>query len=538
MSLVELVWSADRTAKFRIITTVEKLFSQNQLRPLQKKYWRGMSMTNTKKISYCMGCRASDYINGFGKIGSANAGAAEGASGLVRFVLTCFLGLRFFVLVFFGLLLFLFLQLSVFGQTAFDVYDSDLYNSSHRSNSPDNIQSERSANRPTPTVEPDNYNCPTYSKLSENSRQNGTIIAKSKQTKWSHSNTTNQSATQPQTNFDVERTQKQNIIKNIPWDDLTPAAKQKVSSIVQNHTLYHHMPTQAFFCDPEVYQYFLEHPDLLVGFWEGLGMTQISLRELDVNRYSMIESTGTVANIGVLYRTTKYCAIYAKGEYKGPFMTRKIDGDALLLLQTRFARNADSEPIIVCRLDVFVKIDSLGADLLTKLFAASLGKIADGNFEQTLGFVSHVSDTSAISAESVKRLTKSVKSVRPEVRDDFADVVDRVAIRAARRFDKKLNNIRELYRKNNQEQTQQDNINQPQTTIKTPSFDTPDSNSFATFLEKNSTKTQEQQDTEITQNHNQQQNDQTHKPQPTDPTKPTTTINYGNIIFTTPKIRQ
>ncbi|MDR1478887.1 MAG: hypothetical protein LBJ00_08090 [Planctomycetaceae bacterium] len=241
-------------------------------------------------------------------------------------------------------------------------------------------------------------------------------------------------------NQEEERKNKQNAIKRIPWDELSAPVKQKMSSIIHNHSVYYCLPGQAIFCDPEVYQYFLEHPDLLVGFWENLGVTQIVLREKDTDRFNLVETTGTVADVGTLYRSTNYCIAYAKGEYKSPITTRKIDGEALLLLQSRYARNPENEPIIVCKLDVFVKLDNIGADLIVKLFSTSLGKIVEGNFEQTLGFVSHVSDTSAISANSVKRLARSVKSVRVEVRNDFADVVDRVSVRAARRVEKRLYN--------------------------------------------------------------------------------------------------
>ncbi|MDR0392054.1 MAG: hypothetical protein LBH59_09115 [Planctomycetaceae bacterium] len=257
----------------------------------------------------------------------------------------------------------------------------------------------------------------------------------------SHSNNTNnETQNNVSKQIEEERINKQNSIKKIPLDDLPLPMKQKVLSIVQNHSVYYQLPTQAIFCDPEVYQYFLEHPDLLVGFWESLGITQITLRETDTNRYNLTETTGTIADVGLLYRSTNCCVVYAKGEYKNPITNRKIEGETLLILQSRYARNIENEPIIVCKLDVFVKIDSIGADLLIKLFAATFGKIADGNFEQTLGFVSHVSDTSAISANSVKRLTKSVKNVREEVRNDFTDVIDRVSIRAARRVEKRLYN--------------------------------------------------------------------------------------------------
>jgi hypothetical protein len=147
----------------------------------------------------------------------------------------------------------------------------------------------------------------------------------------------------------------------------------------------------------------------------------------------MKETTGTTAVAEVVYRTKDICIVYAKGLYKGPFLVRSYDGEAVLILRNRFMRDVNNEPIIICDLDVFVRIDHLGVDFLAKLFATTLGKIADSNFEQTVSFVGYVSESVGINAESVKRNGYQVKNVRETVREDFGDVVDRVAMRIARR---------------------------------------------------------------------------------------------------------
>lgn len=225
-------------------------------------------------------------------------------------------------------------------------------------------------------------------------------------------------------------------LKRIPWDELSNASKAKIKSVVQQHSLFRRMPTQAVYCDPEIFQYLLEHPDLVVGFWEQLGVTQISLRQIKDDRYLMKESTGTVANVEVVHRGENMCIVYAKGQYRGPFLARSIDGESVLILRTRYGTDTDGEPYVVCRLDAFMKIDNLGADLLAKLFSTSLGKIADGNFEQTVAFVGQVSDAASVNGGSVQRICRQTKGVREEVRNDFIDVVDRVALRSAKREQK------------------------------------------------------------------------------------------------------
>ncbi|MDR0704668.1 MAG: hypothetical protein LBF88_06720 [Planctomycetaceae bacterium] len=225
----------------------------------------------------------------------------------------------------------------------------------------------------------------------------------------------------------------QESTKKIPWNAFSPQVQAKIRSVVSEYSLFRRMPQQKICADPEMFQFLLEHPDLVVGFWEKLGVTQISLQELNQDQFLMKETTGTTAVADVVYRTKDICIVYAKGSYKCPFLVRSYDGEVVLILRNRFMRDANNEPVIVCDLDSFIRIDHLGVDFLAKLFATTLGKIADSNFEQTVSFVGYVSESAGINAESVKRTGFQVKNVRETVREDFSDVVDRVAMRIARR---------------------------------------------------------------------------------------------------------
>ncbi|MDR2757465.1 MAG: hypothetical protein LBC20_17360, partial [Planctomycetaceae bacterium] len=225
----------------------------------------------------------------------------------------------------------------------------------------------------------------------------------------------------------------QDSLKKNSWDSLAPQTKLKINHVVSEHSLFHRMPQQKIYADPEMFQFLSEHPDLVVGFWEKLGVTQISFQELDKDQYLMKETTGTSAIVEVVYRTKDLCVVYAKGLYKGPFLVRSYDGEVVLFFRSRMMRDANNEPIIICDLDVFVRIDHLGVDFLAKLFATTLGKIADSNFEQTIAFAGYVSESAGINAEAVKRTGYQVKNIREVVREDFSEVVDRVAMRIARR---------------------------------------------------------------------------------------------------------
>ena len=222
-------------------------------------------------------------------------------------------------------------------------------------------------------------------------------------------------------------------LQKLPWNELPPAAQAKIRGVVSGSPLFHRMPQQKVHVDPEIHQFLLRHPDVVIGFWEQLGATQLSLREVRENHYALRETGGTVAAVEVLHRTSEICIVYARGEYRGPLLAKAYQGNVVLVLRTQYTRDEMNEPMIVCDLDAFIQINNVGVDMLAKLFFASLAKVADSNFEITMSFISQVSRAASRTPDIVKDTAEEITSVRQEVYAEFCDVVDMVAMRFARR---------------------------------------------------------------------------------------------------------
>ena len=225
----------------------------------------------------------------------------------------------------------------------------------------------------------------------------------------------------------------QDSLKKLPWNELSPATQTKIKHVASGSPLFRRFPQQSVYADPEIYTFLLRHPDMVIGFWEHWGATQLSLREVREDCYLLKETTGTSATVEVLYRTQDVCIVYAKGEYRGPLITKAYPGEVILILRTQLTRDSMNEPMIICDLDALVQINSLGADVLAKMFFTSLAKIADSNFEVTVYFVSQVSKAASHNAAALKGSAEEILSIRQEIFSDFCDVVDRVAMRFARR---------------------------------------------------------------------------------------------------------
>ena len=225
----------------------------------------------------------------------------------------------------------------------------------------------------------------------------------------------------------------QTALQNLPWDDFSPAFQTKIKSVTTGAPLFHRMQQQTVYADPEIYNFLLQHPELVIGFWEQMGATQLSLREIKENIYILHETAGTVARVEILYRTNDLCVIYAKGDYRGPLLSKGYQGEVILILRTQYKRDETNEPMIICDLDSFVRINNLGADVLAKMFFTSLTKIADSNFEVTVSFTGQVSRAASRNNAALKATAEEITSIRQEVCAEFCEVADRVAMRYARR---------------------------------------------------------------------------------------------------------
>ena len=230
-------------------------------------------------------------------------------------------------------------------------------------------------------------------------------------------------------------------LRTIPWNRLSNSAQEKIKSVLSEKPLYRRLPQQSAYCEPNMYDFLLDHPDVVVAMWEKLGVTQISLKEYGrPGVYQLKESVGSVGIIEVLYKTRNYCIVYSKGSYSGPFLPRAVDGETILILQNIFEQDEDGDPYVVAQLDAFVNVKNFGVDMFAKLFAPMLGRIADGNFEQTIAFIGNVSEAAQSNPEVIKRLALRLESIRKETRDELIQTAYKTAQLAIDRSDDELKN--------------------------------------------------------------------------------------------------
>lgn len=229
----------------------------------------------------------------------------------------------------------------------------------------------------------------------------------------------------------TNRAARQSAQKAIPLDKLDADARRKVSSVLSNVSLFRRMPVQVIQCDPDLYLFLVEHPDVVVNMWEVMGVTQLSMQATGPGTFELADAAGTKGSVEFLYSNHDTHLIYTEGSYQGPPFAKPVRGRGLMVLKTGYVRETDGKYYVTCRLDSFMSVDKVGAELFAKTLGPLLGRVADLNFTYTVSFVGSVSQTSEDDLRGMQRMAGMLTKVDPEVRQQLAVLAGQVADKAA-----------------------------------------------------------------------------------------------------------
>jgi hypothetical protein len=183
-------------------------------------------------------------------------------------------------------------------------------------------------------------------------------------------------------------------------------------------------------CDPALFVFLVEHPDVVVATWQVLGLSEMDLRQTGPNTYRLTDQAGTDAVAEFIYRGHGVHVVYVEGACGGPLFARPARGSAVLILRSGYVRDPDGRYYVSTKLDAFVRLDNGGLELLAKAFQPVVGKVVDNNFTQTVAFVGCLCRTAEVNLSGMKRLAARLNTVDALIREEFARLAERVSEKA------------------------------------------------------------------------------------------------------------
>ena len=107
-------------------------------------------------------------------------------------------------------------------------------------------------------------------------------------------------------------TEKKQAIAEIPFNQLDAAAKQKVTSVVENTSVFKRMTPQIIDCDPRYYMFLIRHPEVIVSIWQMMDATDMRITRQGPLVFNADDGEGTVGTLEFLYGDQK---VHVQGQY-------------------------------------------------------------------------------------------------------------------------------------------------------------------------------------------------------------------------------
>jgi hypothetical protein len=229
------------------------------------------------------------------------------------------------------------------------------------------------------------------------------------------------------------RMTREDASRSIPFAQLEPTLAPRVQRVVKSPSIFRRLPVQVIHCDPRMYHFLLNNPEVIVNIWQVMGITKVQMTRTGPISYEANDGAGASGTVHVAYSDRDTQVIYCEGVYDGPMFPKPMRAQCALLIKATYTQQPTGGYLVTTRCDAFIHLDNVGLELLAKTFQPMVNKSADINFIETASFVSMVSRTSEQKPQGMQKFANKLQNVSPEVRTQFVEVAQQVAHRKHQR---------------------------------------------------------------------------------------------------------
>jgi hypothetical protein len=233
------------------------------------------------------------------------------------------------------------------------------------------------------------------------------------------------------TESQTKRQQRQEAVDALPLEELPQQIRARIAPLIGPQGIHRRLSTEVLRCDPQIYQFLVDEPDVTVAIWRALGISRLELRRLADDQFEVRDRKGLHGRIEFLHRGAGRRLIWFEGDYRNPLTGRPIAATVLVLLRSAAIRETDGHDYVVHRLDAFLKLDSEAAELFLRILEPFTASQANRNFSQIGNFLAVMSALGSRHPQWALKLADRLENVAPEQRRRFRKVVEGLAERSA-----------------------------------------------------------------------------------------------------------
>lgn len=208
----------------------------------------------------------------------------------------------------------------------------------------------------------------------------------------------------------------QEAISAIPLRKINPKYRQPVAQVLNNPSLYRRLPTQIVDCDPALFTYMAQNPEVLVAIWKHLGITKVQLDRIGENTFRLADGAGTTGTLSIVEQQCEEGAqnrivMFAEGGYEGKPFSKPVTAECVLLLRSGSVVETNGRTYVAAQLDSFLHIDRASIELFAKVMHPLVGRTADKNFADTVTFIGSFSQAAEFQPQRIERFVSSLPRI-------------------------------------------------------------------------------------------------------------------------------
>jgi hypothetical protein len=224
----------------------------------------------------------------------------------------------------------------------------------------------------------------------------------------------------------------------IPWRQLAPREREAAQSVIKGASIYRRLPTRVIDCDPDIFTFLVQHPEVIVDVWRVMGISQVKLTRLPDGAFLGTDGAGTTGIVRYLHvnwgpRAQHTAVVFADGAYVGAPFTTPLKAKSVMILRSGAVQEANGRHYVTVRVDTFVRIEQMGIEFVAKTVQPWLNKMADQNFIETLTFMSNFSRTAEKNPQGMQRLAHRLATIDEPTRNQLVALCYRTHQRYAQR---------------------------------------------------------------------------------------------------------
>lgn len=225
------------------------------------------------------------------------------------------------------------------------------------------------------------------------------------------------------------RAAREDATRGVPFAKLSPRLAPQIQRVVGHPSIYRRLPIQVIDCDPKMYHFLLNNPEVIVNIWQVMGITKVQITRTSPTSYEASDGAGAVGKLEIAYSDQDTQVVYCEGMYEGPMFSKPLRAQCVLLFKAGYVQDTNRRYFISARCDAFIRLENVGLEILAKTFQPMVNNSADANFVETAAFISTVSRTSERKPTGMAKLGNRLQNISPEVRENFIDLTQQVATR-------------------------------------------------------------------------------------------------------------